>query len=293
MIEKIKKLIKNQSLYIIGHNNPDIDSIFSGYIFEQYLKQFQIKAKYIIPDRKIDKDTLKICQKYHLDITNYQNEIPNNANLFLLDHYKTEHQGNVIGAIDHHATIEKIKYPIYINKRASSTTKLLYDLMEASFFNQYLIELVVMGILVDTVNFRNKKTTKETVTWVENIVKKYQLDYSNLTSDALIVDDLLNLEEAAVNGFKKYNYDNIIIKSSYIQINQFDIDKINQIVDILISKLKDIYMWVFIVNNLKNNTAIVYKIKKDKTEKLIYDSFVSRGKTIMPNIEKELKEGII
>ena len=50
---------------ILGHKNPDVDSIVSGYIYQNYLRRRNINAEFIIPEEHIDDDTLEICRKFH------------------------------------------------------------------------------------------------------------------------------------------------------------------------------------------------------------------------------------
>ena len=39
---------------ILGHENPDVDSIISGYLLEKLMLSKGFKAEFIIPDKKID-----------------------------------------------------------------------------------------------------------------------------------------------------------------------------------------------------------------------------------------------
>ena len=49
MLEELLNIIKKYNeIYIIGHKNPDADSIFSSLILENILKYFNINAKAII-----------------------------------------------------------------------------------------------------------------------------------------------------------------------------------------------------------------------------------------------------
>ena len=44
----IDKLAKYKEVYVIGHTNPDADSIFSSYILSKILKQKGINAKFSV-----------------------------------------------------------------------------------------------------------------------------------------------------------------------------------------------------------------------------------------------------
>lgn len=62
-------------IIIIGHSNPDVDSIVSGYLLEKLLRKKKINAEFIIPDLKIEQENIDICNKYGLDPTIFQKKI--------------------------------------------------------------------------------------------------------------------------------------------------------------------------------------------------------------------------
>ena len=61
---------------ILGHQNPDVDSIVSGYLLEKYLNNHGYCSKFIIPDLKIDNENLIICRNYGLNPSDYQGILP-------------------------------------------------------------------------------------------------------------------------------------------------------------------------------------------------------------------------
>ena len=54
-------------IIILGHENPDVDSIVSGYLLEKILSKKGYDAKFVIPDKFISNDTMNICIKYGLE----------------------------------------------------------------------------------------------------------------------------------------------------------------------------------------------------------------------------------
>lgn len=291
IVNKIKSVIGFEKLVIMGHENPDVDSILSGYIFERYLISQGIDAKFIIPDKSISDESLNIVAKSFIDGNAFKGTVPENSNLFLLDHSETKIEGNVIGVIDHHPTIKKYKYPIYKNERASSTTKLIYDVVEdKSFFTRDLIELVLLGLFVDTVSMKNSKTNPKDIPWVSEISKEYNLDIQYLIKEGYYLTDISDLEEAAINGKKEYVYGKYNVASSYIQITKLEEQILENIIDVLSNKVKEsnLDMWVFMIVDLKSVFTKVYKIEKNKISLKEYSGIMSRGSYVMPIIEKEL-----
>ena len=79
---------------ILGHENPDVDSIVSGVLLERYLTRQGKEARFMIPDRKVDEESVSICLSFGLDPRKYQGELPKEKNEYILvDH----HERNVPG----------------------------------------------------------------------------------------------------------------------------------------------------------------------------------------------------
>lgn len=65
-------------MIILGHENPDVDSIISAIILNKILTKKGYSSEFIIPDKEINKDTLEILNNYNIDPTIYMKRIPNN-----------------------------------------------------------------------------------------------------------------------------------------------------------------------------------------------------------------------
>ena len=58
---------------ILGHVNPDVDSVLSGVLLERILNRYtNNEFKFIIPDDFIDDITKKIVNDLGIDISKYQ-----------------------------------------------------------------------------------------------------------------------------------------------------------------------------------------------------------------------------
>ena len=283
----INQKYKNKEITILSHDNPDVDSIISGFLMEKLLRSKGYKANYIIPDKIIDEESSALCLKYGIDPKNYQGIVPKNPTLFLVDHYKTTIDGKVIGIIDHHPTIEDIECETYINKPSSSTAMIIYCL-DPSLFGIEDIKKVIIANFVDTNCFTSTKAIQTDKEWTLSICQDNGLDYEQLYKDGLCLTDISNLSKASIHGEKSYNYSGNKIKSSYIQVNNIDDNTLKKIVDILRQRLIDegLNMWVFIIHDMKQLKSNAYLITKDTCEVINYNTITSRGTTIMPFIEK-------
>lgn len=117
-----------ESFVILSHSTPDVDSIIRWVLLEKLLRAKGYNVTYIIPDKKIDDETLTTCLKYGIDGKHYQHKLPENPNFILVDHYETTFNGKVICVIDHHPTMKPIECDMYMNVSSSSTAMLIYNL---------------------------------------------------------------------------------------------------------------------------------------------------------------------
>jgi len=278
-------------IIVLSHANPDVDSIISGNLMQKLLRSKGCTADYIIPDKNISEETETICLKYGINPRDYKGEVPEDANLFLVDHYKTDFEGKVIGIIDHHPTNETIQCGKYTNTDSSSTAMLIYNL-EPSIFNIDDIKRVAIANLIDTICFSSTKTVQSDKEWTIRVCKENGFDYEEMYSDGLCLTDITDLEVASINGEKKYSYNGNKVKSSYIQFKDIEQDKLNQLINILKQRLinEELDMWVFVAHNMDEFRTDAYLITEDNCEVINYENVASRGTTIMPFVEKRFKE---
>lgn len=281
-------------IVILGHENPDVDSIISGYILEKVLKIKGYNVEFIIPDKKIEQETLDICKRNELDPIKFQKDIKfddKNLKYILVDHYERDVAGEIVCIIDHHPTSKKIKINNYYNKQISSTACYICNMFDG-LVDEHDLKLGIVATLVDTASFHSTKSREEDKKWVMDLCNKYGFDYNELYKQGLCLTKLDDIKKASLNGLKKYNFNNLLVHSSYIQIEDLELykDKINNILNILNEYIKDkkLTAFVFIVHDMKNFKTMYYLITNEGIEKRYYDSYTARGTTIMPEVEKIL-----
>lgn len=299
---------KGKEIILLGHDNPDCDSIISAVLMSKLLNFKEIPNKIVIPYTLEGEEIIQECTRKSLSYFNnnedfknldkYKGKLKKDDVIFLLDHNKTNHSGNIIGCLDHHPTTDDFYYDFYVNKPSSSTGKLVFDLMvEYNYpITKEIVELVCFSVFVDTCSLKSTKCTDEDKLWIKESIEKLNLDYDKLYEEGLCLTDLSkSIYTISQNGLKKYNYDNINVWSSYIQINNnCDENIINTLIGFINYCLyfEDVELWVFLIVDFARNKTREYRITGDKVEEIIHTGIVSRGTTIMPNIEKNIK-GII
>ena len=64
-----------EKIIILGHENPDVDSIVSGYLLEKILNKKGYQVEFVIPDETLEENTLNICQRNGLNPKNFQRKL--------------------------------------------------------------------------------------------------------------------------------------------------------------------------------------------------------------------------
>lgn len=277
---------------ILGHENPDVDSIISGYLLEKIMLKKGYDVEFVIPDKEISVESENICNKYKLYVGDYQKDnLEKNAKYILVDHNKREVPGEIVGIIDHHPC-DNVSVEYSKIEKASSTACMIALECE-KLLGKKDIELACLATFVDTVSFHSTKTRKSDINWINEMCTKYDFDYDKMYRDGLCLTDLKSVDEILFNGLKKYDFDGFYLHSSYIQVNEMK--NTDNIIDEIMDKLKkyvldnDINMYVFIVYDMSDFYTKVYKIEKDNVNIDEYFLYASRGNTIIPDIVKQIK----
>ena len=143
------------------------------------------------------------------------------------------------------------------------------------------------------IDFRSSKTIPEEVDVTKNLAKKFNLNYEYLEMYCLCLTPIekMNIDEITSNGQKEYNYNGHKVKSAYLQLYGMpDEATINKWLTYLKSKVADktsnIEIMVFIIFDTKSNITYEYQVMPQYAKEIIHNGILSRGKDIMPKIEK-------
>lgn len=278
---------------IIGHDNIDVDALLSGVLLSKLFNFLNIKSKFrIIQPIKKD-DTFNIISELTtINMYDYEEKEESLNNLFLVDHYETTHNGNIIGCIDHHPTKKEHAYTFSYVRNSSATAYLIYELMKEANYPLTDVEakMIIISMLVDTTAFKSSKAIPEEVKAAKNLAKRFKLDYDYLEKYCLCLTpiDQMKICEITSNGQKQYNYNGHIVTSAYLQlygmpaieiVNSW-INHLNTVVTSRTSNTEYIF-------NTQNSQTIEYQITKRYTKKIIHNGILSRGKDIMPQVKRK------
>jgi len=281
---------------ILGHDNIDVDAFISGVLLSNLLTFLEIDNEFIVLQEVKEDDTYHIVKElFGIDMKDYYStDEDSTRKLFLEDHYETIHSGKVVACIDHHPTSENVKYNFHRSRIASSTSCMIYELMQEVGYQISAEEakMIVASMMVDTVSFRSRKTVREEAEMAKEMAKQYNLSYDELEKYCLcltLINQDMSIEDIINNGYKYYNYNGYRVKSSYIQIyGMVTLDYILEWLGEIHKQVKkeSLAMWVFIIFECKDNITYEYRVLNHGDTKLtITAGILSRGTNIMPKVE--------
>ncbi|MDD2935128.1 MAG: manganese-dependent inorganic pyrophosphatase [Candidatus Pacebacteria bacterium] len=202
--------------HIIGHKNPDTDTICSALVYQDFLTQKGISAKAFALG-PLNKETKFVFEKFGVPEPEQITELPKGTEIILLDHNE-EGQSidnikdlDIVEIIDHHKVKIETDKPIsiYIEPLGSSCSIIakkylgLGDLSDVK-LSKINASLLIAGIISDTLFFRSPTTTQTDKDLVEKLneiaeiedLEKFSLEMFNAKSDLgdMPIEEIIKLD---------------------------------------------------------------------------------------------------
>ena len=172
-----KELIFSKEVFLVGHNNIDLDAFASMAGFSLLAKRYKNKVYLIIDDQKIETSTKLAMSKMTskikiINLKEAKDLITNKSVLFILDTNKLSRvciknlisEFKSVTVIDHHTkTPDTIKDAnLYIDEKATSTCEIVAELLYRFRIKvpKTFATIMLGGIVLDTNNFMYKMTRK-------------------------------------------------------------------------------------------------------------------------------------
>ena len=161
-IDKIKSA---KSIAISGHKNPDGDALCSALALMKIIELNFNKTATVIYDGNIPKDLDNIPLR---DKACFHTHVPENSkfDLYILVDYGTRiHLGGAesfinaadfVVELDHHFNDDIVGNLCFDDENKAAATQIVYDIVRAANFktDQDIIDLIMLGIITDTGNFK-------------------------------------------------------------------------------------------------------------------------------------------
>ena len=226
LLDEIIKNCKNKKIYVIGHHNPDLDSIVSSLLLTRILKQYGIDATFSVRDKNfLDKS----IQEDYLEEEPKVLDNSTDKYFILVDHNNLDGlpKDSVIAAFDHHRITGEVED--LIEMEYSSTGLLIYDLFKDKYkFSDKEKELIALTVLTDTEYLSSTRFGEEDRKLYEEL--NVSLDPQVMKRKYLQTTDFNNdINTNLYQDYKKYLFkDNVINRSiikSYTREKEENIDE--------------------------------------------------------------------
>lgn len=260
--ELLHTIINNcgEEIYILGHNNPDCDSLFSSILLRNILSKFNIKSHFCILDKGYD---------YNLNdiklINDYLKEKPEvlsdtkNKKFLLVDHNTLDEidKDSVIGCIDHHIMSNQVYNTLEIEY--ASTGLFIYDLFKDIYnFSKEEKLLIGLTVLADTEYLCSTRYKKEDKVLFDSL--NLNIDTKKLQNKYFVTTDFSkSIIDNISNNLKKYNRNDKII---------------NRVLIISYTNDKNNYLdkYVEYINNLDENYLLIWADYENLNTTIYFDN---------------------
>ncbi len=300
-------------IYIIGHQNPDTDSIVSAIVLADYFNKTGKKAK-ALRVGKLNKETNFILSKAKTKPPSLAKTLAGKK-VFLVDHNELKQAGpgiekaEISGILDHHKLGGiSTKDPIYARlEPIGSTSALIFKIFQETNFkiSKTHAFLLLSGIVLDTLNLTSPTTTKEDKKALQALAKisktniknfaeevfKIRSDISGIKIKDLIISDYKDFKEKGVSfgiGVHETLYPENILKKEKEIFSALSALKKEKKIKFLFFALVDIFKkesYFFLENKEKEIAEKAFqKKKKIKDNLFLLPGVVSRKKQMGPPI---------
>ncbi len=299
---------------VIGHKNPDTDSVCSAVAYAEYLKQQGEEAQAFALG-ELNKETQFVFDKFKIKRPEIISELEVGSEVVLLDHNEIGQaidnlaELDLVEVIDHHKVDLKTEKPISICvKPLGSSCSIIAEkyFAEEVELDKKIAGLLLAGIISDTLFFRSPTTTdidKQLVDKLNEIVglenlEQFSLDMFKAKSDLgdISTEDLIRLDYKEFD-FKDGRYGIGVMETTDID---FGLKRKEEIFEKLAEikerdNLKAVYFTIVDILNEKSytlysdeeakNLFIKLFSAEDQDGVLFVDKLVSRKKQIVPVFE--------
>ncbi len=295
--------------YVIGHKNPDTDSIVSAIGYAYYLKQKGIE---VVPARQgeINAETKFVLEKFGLNEP-VLIEYSENDQYYLVDHNSREESidglkdEQILGVVDHHKIALTTSIPIYYHSEPIGCTATIIAKMmikDGIEIPKEIAGALLGGILSDTVIFKSVTTTeedKEIAKKLAEIAEVDPLEFGVQMKKKLADVSNLSAEEIVRRDMKVFN---LAKKIAIGQVEQVDWEIMNRKEELLkaMEKIKEEgydLVALMITNILEESTRLLFVgdeeiIRKafgePKDNEIYLEGVMSRKKQVVPPITNAL-----
>ncbi len=303
--------------YIIGHKNPDTDTVCSALGYQAFLKAKGIESEALALGN-VNNETKFVLDYFKVALPREVSQLPSNSEIILVDHNEEGqsidnlNELDIVEIIDHHKVKIQTDKPIRIHiEPLGSSCSIIAKKYFAKKIEipKAIAGLLLAGIVSDTLYFRSPTTTKKDVELVKKLneiigiedLEVFSMKMFDAKSDVseIKTEDLIKLDYKLFDfGGKKYGLG--VMETTN---KEFGLERKDEILENLArikgkDGLNGVFLSVIDILNKKSYTLcsgveekeLFVKMfnAKDEKDVLFVDNIVSRKKEIVPVFEKYL-----
>lgn len=284
-------------LVITGHDRADVDSVASCVLMQRLFAAWGIESEIVLyaPDRQ----SRRVMAHFGIDAAALEGDTTPEDALILVDHHQPTCAGQVVACVDHHPT----DYPpdfafVQIGDSGACAVMVLRLMQEAGVpVTPEDERLAVTALYLDTIALKSAKISPEEAAWGEAQAARLGLDEDWLRREGMgLMDMRLPARELAMLGRKVYTFGAKRVLSTYVQTDAMTPEKLEEILAVLRGEIvrERADLWVFLWHDPVRLRSTEVDLTPDGTVRTIsYDYLASRGRDVMPRVEREMrKDGV-
>ena len=289
-----KEAEKTGRIVITGHDRADVDSAASCVLMKRLLSRWGIAAGVVLfePDRQ----SKRVLARFGIDVESLIGETMEEDHLILVDHHHAAHPGRVLACIDHHPTDYPPACPyVQLDSSGACAVMVLHLMEEAGVtVTPEDEQLAIAALYLDTIALKSAKISREEAIWGKAQAKRLMLDEQWLMREGMGLRDMsLPDRELAMLGRKVYDFGTQRVLSTYIQTDAMTKARLEAILAILREEMarENAALWVYLIHDpVRMRSTEVDLYAGGEINVIRYDYLASRGKDVMPRIEREMRK---
>ncbi|MFZ2188517.1 MAG: manganese-dependent inorganic pyrophosphatase [Candidatus Moraniibacteriota bacterium] len=304
---------------IIGHKNPDTDSIVSSLIAEHYCKNVLKIDAVAYRAGELNNESKFILEKFSFKVPQLLKKANRNERFILVDHNELSQAvdglqiGQIERIIDHHKVNIQVEAPLYlrvdpIGSTASVLARMYVEARKKIPAN--IAKIILAGILSDTLNLNSPTTTDADRKLVGELNKIAKLDLKQFVADLfsaksslkgislplLITQDYkvfeMGTNKVGISAWETTNPSSVTSEKEKIiklLVEKKQQEKLDYIIFMLVDIVKE-NCTLFIVGGKEQ--AILQKVFAGKIvgDEMFLPGVVSRKKQIVPQLTEALSK---
>lgn len=304
-----------EKLLIMGHKNPDTDSICSSIVFAEIQRKMTGEEVEAVRLGNINKETEYVLKYFGVEPQRQIERVEEGQQVILVDHNEFTQsvegieKAKIMGVVDHHkiANFQTTEPLFYMAQPVGCTATIIYEicLMNNIEISKQMAGLLLSSIISDTLLFKSPVCTVKDIEMANKLEKIAEINKEEYGLEMLKAGTKLDgyTEEELLNiDLKKYEKDNV--KYIVAQVNTASIEDVIKRQSGIEEAMKKIIdenssdLCLFAITDIINSnseaivmgkrTDIIEKTYKIENNRIFMPGVVSRKKQITPFIEANI-----